>query len=52
MQRLEVSGTVRLIYMSLGVKGLIQKISEHKICGLIFSTLFYKTLLILKSSGR
>jgi len=29
MQRLEVSGAVRLIYKSLGVKGLIWKIFQN-----------------------
>ena len=38
--------------LSQEVRDLIQKMFEHKICVLIFSTLFCKTLLILKSSGR
>ena len=29
MQRLEISGVVRLIYTSLGVKGLIKKLEHH-----------------------
>ena len=46
MQRLEVSGGVRPIYGSLGVKRLThkrydlkkKKVIEHKMCVLIFST--------------
>ena len=32
MQRLEVSGVLRLIYRSLGVKGLRTDMSEEPVC--------------------
>jgi len=38
--------------LSHEMHNLTQKIFELKICVLIFSTMFYKALLILKSSGR
>jgi len=45
MQRLEVSGAVRPLYGSLGVKGLTQSTSLHRI-GLRYSSLLSSHLLL------
>jgi len=49
MQRLEVSGAVRLIYKSLGVKGLIYK--AFRIIVMIGSFIFVKTEIMDQRSG-
>ena len=38
MQRLEVSGAVRLIYRSLGVKGISQSVHKLRICRIFYGT--------------
>ena len=38
MQRLEVSGAVRLIYRSLGIKGLKRAESKHKLRAYVVKT--------------
>ena len=49
MQRLEVSGAVRLIYRSLGVKGLTVKIIKRKNILTIFIAVYSRVFLLIFS---